>query len=134
MEEADLLCDNVAIFRKGELAAFGTPLQLKTEYGSALQFSILVEKKDLDCANMEIKNFFRDSKKWVEVESSDAGNILIKILALDEDNGGRGVPVQTLIEFVKWLDLETSPVREFGITNSSLEEGKKIVLRRTSNL
>ena len=47
MEEADLLADMVAIVRKGELAAFGSPLELKTKHGSALQFSILVENSTL---------------------------------------------------------------------------------------
>ena len=37
MEEADLLADNVAIMCNGELQAFGTPLELKSKYGSALQ-------------------------------------------------------------------------------------------------
>ena len=47
MEEADLLADEVAILRTGELAAIGSPLELKSEHGTALQFSILVNDKDL---------------------------------------------------------------------------------------
>ena len=40
MEEADLLADNVAIMRNGEIAAFGSPLELKCHHGSTLQFSV----------------------------------------------------------------------------------------------
>ena len=40
MEEADLLADVVAIMRKGVLATIGSPLELKSQYGSALQFSV----------------------------------------------------------------------------------------------
>jgi ABC-type multidrug transport system ATPase subunit len=47
MEEADLLADEVAILRKGEIAAVGSPLSLKAEHGSALQFSLLVETSDV---------------------------------------------------------------------------------------
>jgi ABC-type multidrug transport system ATPase subunit len=47
MEEADLLADEVAILRKGEIVAIGSPLSLKAEHGSALQFSLLVETSDL---------------------------------------------------------------------------------------
>lgn len=47
MEEADLLSDHVAIMCQGQLAAFGSPLELKTKHGSALQFSLICEKEDV---------------------------------------------------------------------------------------
>ena len=47
MEEADLLSDHVAIMSQGKLAAFGSPLELKTKHGSALQFSLISEKEDV---------------------------------------------------------------------------------------
>ena len=33
MEEADMLCDRIAIMVQGRLAAVGTPLDLKTRFG-----------------------------------------------------------------------------------------------------
>ena len=38
MDEADLLANEVVIMKNGSLAAQGTPLDLKSKYGSALQF------------------------------------------------------------------------------------------------
>lgn len=126
MEEADLLADEVAIIRKGELAAIGSPLQLKTEHGTALQFSILVGDKDrIGETETFIGNFFAKelAKDFVSVQVSLAGNIIVKILKLQqEDEETEGVPVSSLSEFVSWLDSEDSPVSEYGFSNSSLEE------------
>ncbi len=122
MEEADLLADEVAIMRKGKLAAFGSPLQLKSEHGTALQFSILVDKTRLEQAKNYVNNFFTDSHDCVDIQSSDAGTILVKIVALQDRIDGNGIRVETLTSFVAWLDDEKSPVSEYGFSNSSLEE------------
>jgi ABC-type multidrug transport system ATPase subunit len=122
MEEADLLADEVAIVRKGELAALGSPLQLKADHGTALQFAVLVEKEDLDNTVEFIKQFFADDKDSVEVEITTAGNVDVKILKLQQDEDEQGVAVELLSEFVGWLDSEESKVTEYGFSNSSLEE------------
>jgi ABC-type multidrug transport system ATPase subunit len=122
MEEADLLADEVAIMRQGELAAFGSPLQLKTEHGSVLQFSLIVEKTKITEALKLIQDFFHDDRESVTTESSDAGTIIVKIAALKESSNGEGIEVKTLTDFVNWLDSEESPVSEYGFSNSSLEE------------
>ena len=119
MEESDLLSDNVAIVRKGELAAFGSPLELKAEHGSALQFSILVDEERILTANETIKDFFSDASDKVKIESSDTGTIDVQILSIEENDG---ISVQKLTDFVKWLDSKDSPVKEYGFSNSSLEE------------
>jgi ABC-type multidrug transport system ATPase subunit len=124
MEEADLLADEVAIIRKGELAALGSPLELKTKHGTALQFSLLVEKADVASAEDYIRNFFSESMDWVEVQPSDAGNVVVKIKTLKEraSDDPEGVAVDKLSAFVSWLDGDESPVTEYGFSNSSLEE------------
>jgi hypothetical protein len=119
MEESDLLSDNVAIMRKGEIAAFGSPLELKAEHGSALQFSILVDEDRLLTTNETIKDFFSDVPDKVNIESSDTGTIDVQILSIEEPGG---ISVQKLTDFVKWLDSKDSPVKEYGFSNSSLEE------------
>jgi hypothetical protein len=110
--------------RKGELAAYGTPLELKSEFGSALQFTILVEREDVEKTNASILKYFDDCIVWVKVDSGEAGNITVKIekikQQLEEDEG---VDVQTLADFVAWLEnKEVSKVSEYGFSNSSLEE------------
>ena len=108
MEEADLLADEVAIMRKGTLAALGTPLELKTEHGSAFQFSILVDEQYMRRTEEKIKDIFNIQSKYVSISSFvDTGNIAVKVKTLDGLLGHN-----ELTEFVT----------EYGFSNSSLEE------------
>ena len=132
MEEADLLADNVAIMCNGELAAVGSPLDLKTKYGSALQLSIICEKDDVAAVEAQVKRAFRESLSYVEFESSTSGYCTLTIKKVykaaigqavyDKDGGREGVSITELGSFIGWCEDENSPVREFGISNSSLEE------------
>ena len=132
MEEADLLADNVAILCNGELSAFGTPLDLKTKYGSALQLSIICEKDDVAAVEAQVKRAFRESLSYVEFESSTSGYCTLTIKKVykaaigqavyDKDGGREGVSITELGSFIGWCEDENSPVQEFGISNSSLEE------------
>jgi len=123
MEEADLLADEVAIMRKGELAALGTPLQLKAEYGSALQFSILVPKDEIEATRSEMtETFFASSMEWVDFDFGESGNITLNIHKIEQDSDCDGVKVKLLSQFVAWLESNESPVTEYGFSNSTLEE------------
>jgi hypothetical protein len=57
--------------RKGELAAYGTPFELKSEFGSALQFTTLVASEDVVKANASIHKYFGDCINWVKVDSGE---------------------------------------------------------------
>ena len=124
MEEADLLADEVAIMRKGELAASGTPLQLKAEHGSALQFSILVDKSDVESTEVAVKGFFAGTPEGsFDFEIGEAGNVTLTIHKIDQGSGQEnGVPADLLSKFVAWLVSDESGVTEYGFSNSSLEE------------
>jgi ABC-type uncharacterized transport system ATPase subunit len=122
MEEADLLADMVAIMRKGELAAWGSPLELKTEHGSALQFSLMVDKAHVARTERTIRTHFADTLQWIKIEAGEAGNITVNILKIQQSSGEQGVGATTLSNFVGWLDSEESGVTEYGFSNSSLEE------------
>jgi hypothetical protein len=123
MEEADLLADMVAIMRKGELAAWGSPLELKSEHGSALQFSAMVHKSQVSDTEVKIRTYFGNLMKWVKVDAGEAGNIKVTILKIQQIERDEGVDVATLTNFVEWLeDSEKSGVTEYGFSNSSLEE------------
>lgn len=122
MEEADLLADEVAIIRDGELAAFGSPLQLKSEHGTALQFSLLIEQAKVREVAAYIETFFRSAKDSIELDSSNPGSIALKILKMTDDPRADGVHANALSDFVAWLDSDESPVKEYGFSNSSLEE------------
>lgn len=130
MEEADLLADEVAIMRKGELAALGSPLQLKHDHGSALQFSILVDKSDVNETGDMVNKFFADAMDWITTDLGAAGNISVNIKRIRQGEEENGVDVALLSSFVAWLESDDSPVTEYGFSNSSLEE---VFLKITSS-
>jgi ABC-type multidrug transport system ATPase subunit len=123
MEEADLLADMVAIMRHGQLAAWGSPLELKSEHGSALQFTALVDKDKVASTVANVDNHFVSTKKWVSVDAGEAGNITVTIQKIQQGESMDGVSADTLTKFVAWLeDSSLSGVLEYGFSNSSLEE------------
>jgi hypothetical protein len=99
-------------------------LELKAGYGSAIQFSVLVEKQDVAMIEESIRKMFADYIQFVSITGSDAGSLMIKIEKIQNDlDGDREViPVSTLTNFVAWLESDESRVREYGFSNSSLEE------------
>mmetsp|Transcript_19846 Transcript_19846/g.41616 ORF Transcript_19846/g.41616 Transcript_19846/m.41616 type:complete len:287 (+) Transcript_19846:1283-2143(+) len=88
MEEADLLSDHVAIMSHGTLAAFGSPLELKTKYGSALQFTLLSEKEDVGIVDEAVKNAFADSASYVDFVVSELGYSTLTIKKVFNDRAG----------------------------------------------
>jgi ABC-type multidrug transport system ATPase subunit len=124
MEEADLLSDQVAILKDGLVAARGTSLELKSRYGSALQFNVLTETESLSSVTESIQNIFFGSSNFVKTSSDGSGNITVNILAVRQTGvSGEGVDLTKLIEFVTWLENGgDSTVLEYGFSNSSLEE------------
>ena len=124
MEEADLLSDQVAILNEGDLVAFGTPLELKSKYGSAIQFSLITDKEKVGDVEESIKEKFSDSLMHCIIKPSQSGYITltIKKIAREDEKNDEGVPVNVLSEFIRFLEEDHSPVNEFGISNSSLEE------------
>ena len=127
MEEADLLSDNVAILSHGTLAAFGSPLELKSKYGSSLQFTLICDKNDQQAVEQSVKDIFADSLSFVAFDSSTSGYSTVtvkKVLkyVVESEEQGDGVSVPSLLAFIEWLEQDNSLVREFGISNSSLED------------
>ena len=161
MEEADLLSDNVAIMANGSLHAYGSPLELKTKHGSALQFTLICDKENAAAVEEAVKHtYFADSLPFIEYSASESGYATLVIKKVSKDSpydtlpeapavavpvveGNEtddapeahanptkqksieellGVPIWTLSDFIGWLEDDHSPVSEFGISNSSLEE------------
>lgn len=147
MEEADLLSDSVAIVCNGKLVASGSPLELKHEYGSAVQFSVIVEKQHIHEVKAHISRHFSVAEEmniesirssyevkehtdsnfsaaedWINIESSDSGYITVSIKKVKQNRDDEGVDPSTLSAFIGWLEQEDTPVMEFSLSNSSLEE------------
>ncbi|GAM21164.1 hypothetical protein SAMD00019534_043390 [Acytostelium subglobosum LB1] len=57
MDEADFLCDRIAIMSDGKLKCLGTPMHLKHKYGSG--YSLDIQPVDLSSNKTEIQNFVR---------------------------------------------------------------------------
>ena len=97
---------------------------LDAGYSSAIQFSVLVEKEDVAMTEESIKIVFADYIQFVSITGSDACSLMIKFEKIQNDlDGDREViPVSTLTNSVAWLESDESRVREYGFSNSSLEE------------
>jgi ABC-type multidrug transport system ATPase subunit len=52
MEEADMLADNVAIMKKGELCCIGSVLHLKSKFGSGYRMTLVTEDTSEDNAKI----------------------------------------------------------------------------------
>ncbi len=118
MEEADLLADEFAIMKEGNLAALGTPIELKSEHGSAIQFSVLVDKHNVRRTKLDIKEMFQSLSDVVTISSvEDIGNITVKIESLDEV-----METDKLSKFVSRLESDLSNANDYGFSNCSLEE------------
>ena len=122
MEEADLLSDEVAIVCDGKLVASGSPLELKHQHGSAVQLSIIAGKEHAEEVNARIVDHFSNAKEWIDTTSSDSGYITLSVKKVKRNDDYEGVEPSSLASFIGWIEEEDSPVQEFSLSNSSLEE------------
>eukprot|EP00553_Chaetoceros_curvisetus_P007611 CAMPEP_0204632918 /NCGR_PEP_ID=MMETSP0717-20131115/25970_1 /ASSEMBLY_ACC=CAM_ASM_000666 /TAXON_ID=230516 /ORGANISM="Chaetoceros curvisetus" /LENGTH=91 /DNA_ID=CAMNT_0051650901 /DNA_START=51 /DNA_END=323 /DNA_ORIENTATION=+ len=90
------------------MVALGSPLELKSEHGSAIQFSILVDKSDKASTEASIIRMFQGSLEYVKVTSGDAGNITVRIDKVKSSDDLSGVEVSSLADFVSWLESDDS--------------------------
>jgi ABC-2 type transport system ATP-binding protein len=108
MEEAEYLCDEIAIIDKGKIIAFDTPGGLKQKYGRGaktieLTFKDMVDKSFIDLLNTTISkkdgnredNNKNNSKSYIDVNGihtvtitvNNAEQIISEILQLVYKNG-----------------------------------------------
>jgi ABC-2 type transport system ATP-binding protein len=108
MEEAEYLCDEIAIIDKGKIIAFDTPGGLKQKYGRGaktieLTFKDMVDKSFIDLLNTTISkkdgnredNNKNNSKSYIDVDGihtvtitvNNAEQIISEILQLVYKNG-----------------------------------------------
>lgn len=127
LEEADLLSDKIAVMHSGEIAAYGTSLDLKKEYGTSILFSLLVDPECVEEATKDISYIFKDAPiGTVEISTGDAGNLSVRIKNLQEEEGiaveKNEFEIKFLLNFVDWLEDGQEYLTEWGYSNSSLEE------------
>jgi ABC-type multidrug transport system ATPase subunit len=78
MDEANVLGDRVAIMAHGQLVAIGTPLRLKSTYGSGYQVQMILTSNSEKCA-ADVITGIRRFVPTATVSVHDAGNLAVVI-------------------------------------------------------
>ena len=86
MEEAEYLCDNIAIINRGKIIAFDTPLGLKKKYGKENIIQIQVKEKISELILKLASNvspnshIIKDGENGLKITSIDPQNTLTKLI------------------------------------------------------
>ena len=106
IEEAERLCDRVAIVDAGKIIAIGTPRELKERSAGKSTIEIVCER-ELDCVPMPA---------WPDATgvkmSDDKRHLTVTSLR----------PARTLVEIVKWVDLNAFELADVHLSRPTLED------------
>ena len=118
LEEADLLADYVAIMHQGRVVAEGTPMELKHEYGAAIQFDMLTEETQSAQVFQKLETMFSSfDPSTIQLKMGASGNITLSM----KDNEAMHND-EILDSFLGLIQAENGGIVEYGISNSSLDE------------
>jgi ABC-2 type transport system ATP-binding protein len=116
IEEAERLCDRVAIMDAGQIIAIGTPreLQERSESQSSIEIKLSQPLKDpnLPAWTESVRTIVSDDRRVVTVYSKR--------------------PARTLVEMVKWVDASGFELDDVRLSRPTLEDvfieltGKKL--------
>lgn len=86
LNEAEYLCDEVAIINKGKIIAIDTPNELKNKFGreKTIKIRISETKKDVQGLLFDVKDYEIDfnSGTNITIRSNDSEGVLLKILQI----------------------------------------------------
>ncbi|MBI3642070.1 MAG: ABC transporter ATP-binding protein [Thaumarchaeota archaeon] len=86
LNEAEYLCDEVAIINKGKIIAVDTPNELKNKFGreKTIKIRIPETKKDVQGLLIDVKDYEIDfnSGTNITIRSNDSEEVLLKILQI----------------------------------------------------
>jgi len=106
LEEAEYLCDRIAIINKGKIIAVDTPAELKNKFGREKTIKIHIDtiRKDLSVLLQGISDYQIDynSGTTITIQSHSSENILLKILQI--------------------LTVNKIPIEDLSVVPTSLEE------------
>jgi hypothetical protein len=102
------LGDYIAILDKGSIQAQGTPLNLKTEYGSGYSLSVVTDTGNVD----RVKTLAREMMPKIELVNEAAGSLAF---------GLHNSELSAVPEFTRTLQNEEI-LREWNISQSTIEE------------
>lgn len=94
MEEAEYLCDEIAIINKGKIMATDTPAGLKQKHGGIKTIEVKLKEPNAKSTAQLIGRFITDgssletpSEDMIRVSSSEAQGLLVKIIELLSKDG-----------------------------------------------
>ena len=108
MEEAEYLCDDIAIINRGKIIAFDTPLGLKKKYGKENIIQIQIKEKISELILKLASNVSPDSQIIKDGENS------LKITSIDPQN--------TLTKLIENFTLKGIKIINVSISSPSLED------------
>jgi ABC-2 type transport system ATP-binding protein len=106
IEEAERLCDRVAIIDEGRIVALGTPREIQTRALGHSQIEIFCEQPVPDGASGGWRD--AESAEW----SEDRKTLTVKT----------GRPARTLVDLVKWIDEKGIDIEDVHLKRPSLED------------
>ncbi|KAL9657561.1 hypothetical protein ABK040_000988 [Willaertia magna] len=113
LDEADYLCDRIAIMANGQLKCIGTSLEIKAQYGSGYNLQLVAdvghEKEVLQLVLTNIPD--------AKIVSQDAGNYIFNVPKEQTNELGE---LLSIIERMK--SSSKSMLKDWGITQTTLEE------------
>ncbi len=81
MEEADELCDRVAVIDQGRIVAMGTPEELKRKYGGKKRVVVQLRTRDLIKAEDALRDLSpKPYPRGIELESDDPENLAVEVM------------------------------------------------------
>jgi ABC-2 type transport system ATP-binding protein len=83
MEEAQYLCDEIAIMDYGKIIARGTPLELIKQYSS--EITVVLPTNNFDHALDRLSLPYRKVHNTVEIKTNDVNSCLDHLISLSVD-------------------------------------------------
>lgn len=121
MEEAEALCDRIAIQVRGQLRCLGSPLHIKAKYGSGYQLELFSnDRRGPDAWEekaQEFKRFVETIAPGSSLLEQHGGRFLFQLPALSQDSGSLGAIFQEVQKNMAALE-----VLDYSITQPSLEQ------------
>jgi ABC-2 type transport system ATP-binding protein len=111
MEEADQLCQRLAIIDKGQIVAEGTPAQLKAEIGADVITIRIPRDAAFEHGRDRALALVRGIPTVKRAAVFDEG------ISVHAENGGA-----TLLDIVRLMDAENLPINQVALSHPSLDE------------
>ncbi len=96
LEEAEYLCDEIAIINRGKIIAVDTPDELKNKFGREKTIKIRIgQMQEISDMLQEVGNYevVHDDGTVITIHSADSEQVLVKILQVLQSNN---IPIEDL--------------------------------------